>query len=234
MIRGIAMHSFAVIVLVAQLPTSPQPLAQGLRLQLVPQDESSRAPEFPAFIRRFRQAVEARDVTSVLAMTWEDIATAPFASQRRGRESFRKYHALDDPKSKFWSVVSDLLAKGAAVDGCQDPESQCEATYPYWYKRFPDDKLDRADHMIVGDENVPMYSAPSSDARIVERLSYEIVRYVADVADGTLQWQEDSLLDGRRGFLRIERLYNPGTGYRMIFHRRPDGFWNMVALVAGD
>lgn len=236
MLRAIVMPALGVIALMAQAPHEvlAQPRLPGQRMQLVPQDESAQAPNFVAFLARFRQVVERRDVSPLLAMMSREITPEPFGDNALiGRDAFRKYHSLDDPKSKFWSVVTDLLGKGAAVEGCKEaePGAQCQVTYPYWSKRFPDDRLDRSYYRIVRDESVPMYDAPSSSAKVVQHLSYEIVLRVADT---TLEWKEVSLLDGQRGFVRVERLYDPATGYRMSFRRLDTGFWVLEALVVGD
>lgn len=237
-IRNIVVLALWVSTLAVQAPiyALAQPVAQRQRLQLVPQDESARAPGFVAFLARFRQAVESRDVRSLLAMVHENITPAPFGDNPlRGRDAFRKYNALDDPASEFWSVVKDLLAKGAAAEHCDDPDpnAQCHVRYPYWSARFPN-QLDRSEHLIVRDENVPMYEAARSDSKVVERLTYEVVRRVIDQTKSPIEgWEEVSLLDGRRGFIREERLYRT-SGYRMTFVRQDDGSWVLGDFLSGD
>jgi hypothetical protein len=138
-----------------------------------------------------------------------------------------------DRTSEFWVIVEDLLGKGAAVDGCDDPNDQCRVSYPYWLERYPT-HLTRSSHLIVNAANLPMREKPSDAARTVTQLSYDVVRRVTvqpnPPPDG---WTEVELLDGQRGFIRSERLYRT-TGYRMTFTRLSAGTWFLASFLAGD
>ena len=204
------------------------------RLRFPPNDESSNAPGFRAFISRFRKAVDDRDVKTVLVMTSPEIGPSPFGDDsRQGREAFRKYRRLDDRQSEFWSVVPRLLEKGGAVQGCDEPRDQCRVSYPFWNARVPL-KFDGFDHFVVQHENVALYEVPSTQGRVVEKLSYELVRRVIDQTKAPTEgWQQVALLDGRKGFVQVTDLHSL-VGYRMTFARLPDGNWMLWSFISGD
>jgi len=109
-------------------------------------------------------------------------------------------------------------------------------TDPYWWANFPGD-LDPIEHRVARGDDVPMYSQPAASAPIVERLSYDVVKVLAD-PDPSLpedaRWAQVELPDGRAGFVNDRLLYNPAGGFRMQFVRDGRGEWRLTVFIAGD
>ena len=82
-----------------------------------------------------------------------------------------------------------------------------------------------------------MYAQPQASAPVVERLSHDVVKVLAD-PDSSLpeseRWAQIELPDGRAGFVNDRLLYNPAGGYRMQFVRDDRGEWRMTVFIAGD
>ena len=82
-----------------------------------------------------------------------------------------------------------------------------------------------------------MYSQPAASASIVERLSYDVVKVLADPDSslpGDERWAQVELPDGRAGFVNDRLLYNPAGGYSMQFIRNVRDEWRMTVFIAGD
>jgi hypothetical protein len=220
----------------ASCAQAPAAQSREVRLRIVPRNEAAQAPGFAQVMARFAAAVEARDVATVLSMT-SDTPQYLFGGEEPGLDAFREHWNMDDPSSEFWRAAEDLLTDGSTVaPTCAEPKDECYVWFPYWWANFPGD-LDPIPHRIARGDDVPMYSRPAASAPIVERLSYDVVKVLAD-PDPSLpdneRWAQVELPDGRAGFVNDRLLHSPAGGYRMQFIRNARDEWRMTVFIAGD
>ncbi|MEL7718656.1 hypothetical protein AAG604_10140 [Citromicrobium bathyomarinum] len=94
--------------------------------------------------------------------------------------------------------------------------------------------------MIVTGVDVPLRFAPSDDARVIERISWDwaLVRYDDQYVDGPEEtdqqtgYQAVTTQDGAAGYIADHALRSI-VDYRIAVNRI-DGKWTITAFVAGD
>lgn len=101
---------------------------------------------------------------------------------------------------------------------------------PYTYSAWPED-LDGFIYSAIGGENVNLRTAPNTNAEIVGKLSYNIVK--TEDQDGVPEgWDKVSTLGGMSGYVKSEFVKRE-IGYRAGFEKKR-GKWVMTFFVAGD
>ena len=147
-----------------------------------------------------------------------------------GVPAFRTRWRLQDPGSELWPELVAVLALGGTF------ENDSTFVAPYVFSRFPD-SLDAFEHVAVIGENVRVRTEPALTARVLVRVSFEVVRRArkpprAPTPSEAALWEPIELADGRVGYVAREFLRSP-VGYRAAFVRR-GGRWLMTLFVAGD
>jgi hypothetical protein len=87
--------------------------------------------------------------------------------------------------------------------------------------------------VLTGD-SINMRTDGSTEASVVSKLSYEVVKYNRDNDKKYMpDWQYVETLDKKmKGYINETLLYN-FIDYRMILHKRK-GIWKIDMLVSGD
>jgi hypothetical protein len=192
---------------------------------LRPLDEAKNRPDFVEFRTRLQSAISRHDANAVLQVVRPDIKNS-FGGDN-GVELFKKQWRLNDPDSKFWSVMASVLALGGSFTEANT------FTAPYVFSRWPDD-LDAFDYVAVIGSNVRVRTEARSDAPVLTTVSYSILR----LDDEAIQsgWSEKEWaavrVNGRKAYIARRFVRSP-IDYRATF-KYTGGRWWLAVFVAGD
>lgn len=214
--NGICRIGAAVVLALAAAVPLP---AQGAKL--LPVDEAARDPSFARFRAQLLDAVRRKDAGFVHRILAPDI-TNSFGGDG-GIAEFRESWKADRPRSRLWSTLEEVLARGGAFMG----DSMFAA--PYVYSNWPG-RYDAFEYGAIAGSSVRVRSRPSPGAPVMATLSYDIVRMINE--PGSDDFRAIRLPDGRTGYV-AERYVRSPIGYRAIFIKR-NGRWLLKALVIGD
>lgn len=197
--------------------------APGVKVpaQLLPIDEAPKRPDFFTFRARLQVAVAGNDVDVLVAAADPNIRLG-FGGEA-GRDDLRKAMSGADGPG-VWKELARILALGGAFKGASSFEA------PYVFSQWPD-AADAFECMAVVGSNVSVRSAASTDAPVVARVSYAIIRTPGE-ARPVEGWSVVQLANGQQGFVKSEYLGSP-SGLRAIFNVIA-GQWRLTALVSGD
>ena len=197
--------------------------------KLPPVDETSSDPALKAFRDKLLATIQKRDKTSLISVLAAGIKN-DFGGGADGVEGFARQWRINQPDSKVWQVLSDVLILGGTFTG---PKTFCA---PYVYSKFPD-TLDAFGYEVIIRESAALLVQPSATAAVIQTLSYDIVevdydRSVRDAGQANYKWLKVTAPSGQTGYLARADLRSP-IDYRACFDKL-DGAWKMVMLVAGD
>jgi hypothetical protein len=173
--------------------------------------------------------VARRDGAALLRLIAPDIRVS--FGVENGLERFKEQWRPMDPGSPLWRELGAVLSLGGTFD------DQGAFWAPYVYSRWPE-ALDAFEHAAVIRDGVTVRSRPSSDAPILARLSYDIVKLgrgepvVEAHSNGPRTWRAIVTPRGRTGYVQSHLLRSP-VAYRARFVKK-GGQWRMDLLVAGD
>jgi hypothetical protein len=196
-------------------------------------DEADKDSSFKRFHTRLVAAVKRRDVKYVLGVLDPNIKVS-FGGDG-GIADFKKYWRLNRRDSKLWEELGAVLSGGGFMsrDG-----GTVRFTAPFSFEGFPDDLDAFSNHVVFG-KAVALREAPSTDSRVLERLSYNIVTLVGEktvtveTGEHTVPtWYFVNTLGGLSGYVSAKYIRSP-IDYRAIFEKK-DGKWRLTAFVAGD
>lgn len=211
---------------VAAVALDPGPAsAQGLRLE--PVDQASRDPSFVEYRDALLLAVRARDTGAVVELASHDIMLS-FGGEA-GRESLLgNLEGVDNWQGEaYWNELQRVLELGGVFleDGAFcSPYLAC-LDLP----GCPD--CDPFETVFVTGQGVAARAEPDSGARIVARLSYDVLRMDAEAYSGH-DWYPVHLPSGGRAFVS-EADARMAVDYRARFEK-VDGVWHMTVFIAGD
>lgn len=195
---------------------------------LEPVDEGRTDPSWTAFRDRLLGAVRARDRSFVLSIVDPEVKTS-FSDQRDGLDGFQRQWELHDPtRSPLWNVLEEILTLGGTFTA---PGIFCG---PYVSTQFPSD-VDAAYHEVVIRESVPVFDQPSTDSRVVARLSFDIVKTEPSDVPERIEgqgWVFVHLSNGQSGYVQKVNVRSP-LDYRACFAKTGVS-WRMTMLLAGD
>lgn len=202
--------------------------AQGIRF--APLDEAAEQSDWRAYRRGLLTALEARDHKSLVGAIDPNVDNGP--DQRAGLEEFQRRWSVEDQKSPLWRELSKAVSLGGAF--VKDGRGQMRYCAPYVAARWPTD-YDPFRFGAVVSEDVLVKSEPSSGARTVARLSYELVAVedweVADTTPGFPQKWTKIRIREASGFIPEEQIRSPIE--HMACFSRQGGTWRLVSFTAG-
>lgn len=189
--------------------------------RLPPVDQCAADASFAAFRTELVSAIERRDSARLLAVVAPDIEFS-FGGDS-GRTQFARAWALESPQtSALWDELAAVLRLGCAraEDGT------------YWAPSLFILDTSRGDpfETYVAAPDAVLREAPDDGAAEVARLDWDILR--GEEVDGASNWLAAHLSDGRRGFVRRDRVRSV-IDYRAGFEK-VRGRWMMTAFIAGD
>lgn len=201
--------------------------AFGQERYLKPVDEAAQDASFLAFRTKLIAATERKDAKYLLSIVDPGISN-DFAGTK-GIASFKKEWKLEQKNSKFWGEFLPVIKNGGKFDG-EGANKMKHFSAPYTYSAWPED-LDGFIYSAIGGENVNLRTAPNTNAEIVGKLSYNIVK--TEDQDGVPEgWDNVSTLGGMSGYVKSEFVKRE-IGYRAGFEKKR-GKWVMTFFVAGD
>jgi hypothetical protein len=193
------------------------------RAVLPPIDNGTQEPTLEVFRARLTTIVRARNARALHALIAPDIQIT--FGEPNGQAAFQAKWHPERRDSSLWTELETILRLGGAFVG----EQYCA---PYLYAAFPPD-IDAFDHAVVIEKDVPLRAAAAANARIVARLSYEIVATKPGARAGRSPWVEVTRQGTASAGYVERRLLRSPADYRACFSLR-DGRWMMTALIAGD
>ena len=199
---------------------------------VLPSDEGPSDASFVAFRKKLVAAVKDRDSSFIYGILDKDVKLS-FGGDE-GIADFKRIWKIENSKSEFWSEFRTAISNGGAFHKDTQKKTFCA---PYYFMKFPAD-LDVFDHQLIFGKNVNLRSGPNLDARVITRLSYNVVtinpEQSADDAKtrGNYTWIKVKTLGGKSGFVSAKYVKSP-VGYRACFEKS-GGRWRMTAFIAGD
>lgn len=195
-----------------------------------PVDEAANDAGWQKYKSRLMTALDARDRTGLLGAIHPEIDNGP--DQIRGVEEFQRRWSLDDEKSPVWRELTKAVGLGGAFVKTEGGESRyCT---PYVAAKWNTDFDPFRFGAIILDE-VLVKSEPSSGARTIARLSYELVPVedweVADTTPGFPQkWTKIRIQDSS-GYIPEEQIRSPIEHMACFAARGSE--WLLVSFTAG-
>lgn len=210
---------------VAFAPESGPAAAQGLKM--MPVDEAFRDPSFVDYRSRLLQAVRARDASVVVELAARDVMLS-FGGDA-GRDSLRRnLEGLETWQGEiYWTELQRVLELGGVFleDGAFcSPYLACLDV-----PGCPD--CDPFETVFVTGADVAALAAPEAGARVVGRLSYDVLQLDSDAYAGE-DWYPVLLPPGRRAFIAHTDA-RMAVDYRARFEMI-GGRWRMSVFIAGD
>jgi hypothetical protein len=212
--------------------------ALGQERYLKPVDEAAKDASFQAFRTRLIAAAEKHDAAFIYRILDPKIELS-FGGDA-GVADFKRIWKIDRKDSKFWDEFLRVIKNGGKFDG-DGRNKFASFSAPYTFSSWPAD-LDSFDYSVIFGSDVNLRESPSPDAKIVERLSYNIVKPDYDrskkVKDGPgkddflIEWMKVETLGGKAGFIRAQYVRSP-IDYRAGFVKKR-GVWRMTYFIAGD
>ena len=187
--------------------------------RLPPVEQCAGDASFDQFRARLKDVVARKDEKALLAMLSDDVEVN-FGGDR-GPALFAANWKFADPSERHvWAELEEALSQGCAPSGDA-------RVAPSFVTQFPE-QLDGFETLIL---------PPGSKLRVAQDeasagngpTDWHLASIVGDT-DGA--WAEVRLVDGRRGFVRLDETVNP-LDYRLVFEKQ-GGAWRIVAFVAGD
>lgn len=222
------LHGAAFLMLTVLYVGHAPAYAQSIRFS--PLDEAAENRDWRAYKEKLLAALEARDRESLLGAIDPNVDNGP--DQRSGLEEFQRRWSVEDEKSPLWRELTKAVVLGGAF--VKDERGQPRFCAPYVAARWPTDYDPFRFGAVVADE-VLVKSEPSSGARTLARLGYELVPVedweVADATPGFPQkWTKIRVRDAS-GFVPEEQIRSPIE--HMACFSRQGGPWRLVSFTAG-
>ncbi len=206
--------------------------AAGQERFVRPVDEAAKDRSFLAFRTRLIAAAERKDAKFIDSIIDPDIKIS-FGIEN-GAANFRKFWNPEAKDSKFWEEFTAVIKNGGAFFGEGRNKYNAFAA-PFPHTSWPDD-LDAFEHQLIFGTNVNLREGPSVEAKVLDRLSYNVVKAVQDpeapMSEERPEWIKIETLGGKSGYVNSRYVRSP-IDYRAGFEKKR-GQWKMTFFVAGD
>ncbi|HSI88285.1 MAG TPA: SH3 domain-containing protein [Pyrinomonadaceae bacterium] len=195
-----------------------------------PLDEAGEDKSFLEFRKKLIDAAERKDAAYIMGILDPKVRVS-FGGDA-GIEDFKKFWELSTGNSRFWDEFLPVIKNGGSW---YRENGQTIFTAPYTFKGFPDD-LDSFEHLVVFGSNVNLRESPERNGKVLEKLSYNVVRVddekFVEGSDEKIEWYLITTLTGKTGWVKAEYIRSP-IDYRAGFEKK-NGKWKMIFFVAGD
>lgn len=201
--------------------------AAGQERFVRPVDEASQDASFLAFRTKLIAAAERKDLKYVMGVMDPKIQLS-FG----GHEGLKGFRELYTKEADFWKVFLPVIKNGGKW--LRERGSPKIFSAPYSFSAFPDD-LDGFEHNVIFGNNVNMRESPAMTGRVIERLSYNIVRITGSEpadTDKMAEWFRVETLGGKKGWVKSDFVRSP-LDFRAGFEKKR-GVWKMIYFISGD
>lgn len=220
----------AVLRLLLPILLLATPAAAAEPLTYPPFDDAGQQPAFKAYRDKLIAAVAKRDVAAVVAMASPEVELS-FGGDN-GRETLRQWLSAPDAEP-YWSSLERVLKEGGTFQ-----EQLFIAPWTFHY--VAPETMDIYSVAIVAGKNVRLRAEPSTSAKVIRALTYEVVEmppYDQNREDRVTdssgrEWLRVRTTIGDEGWMASEFLRFL-IDYRAGFESGPQG-WQMIFFVAGD
>jgi hypothetical protein len=191
-------------------------------------DEGRDVQDFAAFREELQSAVKERSVDRLLRYVASDVRME--GRDNRGHQNLVRLYNLRNPNAPLWRELEDILRLGGrfvATDRFCAPYVSC-----------PGLPMGDARHVVILGEDVPVYERPTTESRVVMRLSCDLLR----AAEGdnlppipnepSVGFTAVYLRTGRWAYVRTSMARSPAS-YSAYFEKRA-GRWQLARITAGD
>jgi hypothetical protein len=202
--------------------------AQDLRFG--PIDEAAEDRDWQAYKQRLLIALDEKNRKAVLSAIDPNVDNGP--DQKPGIDEFRRRWDFEDDKSPLWRELSKAVSLGGGF--VRDEKGGRRFCTPYVAAKWPTDFDPFRFGAIVADD-VLVKTEPSSGARTLARLGYELVIVedweVADATPGFPQKWTRVRVQAGTGYVPEEHIRSP-IEHMACFAAR-GGAWRLVSFTAG-
>lgn len=199
------------------VPTTASPApAQATRYS--PRDDCAKQPGWPAFRKALVGAIKARDAQAFAKLATPDI-TLDYGGGTGPAELVKR---LDDPETRLWQELDEILPLGCAVQGGL-------AAMPWVFWNVPED-IDSYSAMLVLDEDTALLD--KADGKPIGSAGWTIVGINPMDFDTDAKVTRITTHDGIKGWIETRKLRSL-LDYRLIAEPK-DGQWQITAFIAGD
>ncbi len=197
-----------------------------------PADDAAKDPSFLAFRTKLIAAAERKDLKYVMGVMDPKIELS-FG----GHQGLKDFRELWKDEASFWNEFLLVIKNGG---GFSPPAKGYGRTFvaPYTFSHWPDG-YDAFDFHVIFGNNVNLREKPAMDAKVLDKLSYNIVKITGDEPERTDEqndkgpdWYRIETLGGKKGWVKSE-FVRSSIGYRAGFEKK-NGVWKMTFFIAGD
>jgi len=207
------------------------------RVQVIPKDEGEKDPSFKEFRDEFIAKLKEKDLDYLIAHLDPNIRVS--FGDTMGIKGFKEYHGLNEDfeDSKVWYELIEVLRLGGQFSG----NDKKYFVAPYVYASFPQD-IDAFQYSLITNSRVNIRKEPSSKAKILENISYEVVQHsylppedkVKETINGEeYYWEKIVTSKGNEGYV-YGKYVRSSIDYRGFFSKDEKGLWKLDTFVAGD
>lgn len=203
------------LLMVLILPVFGQEVRAPLRL--APIDDTPRDRFLVGYVKQLKDAVAKRNVRRLRQLVDDDVVVQD-KPERKGWKEFLAYWKPEDPQSRVWAALEEMLDVGFVREHPQI------YTSPYFVWRFPDG-LDPSQHGVVAWGAEALREKPDARSPAVKTMEFEVVRLLSSQD----RWLEVETFDGQRGWvnrLAVKLPTVPRGQFNFI-----KGQWQLVMLV---
>lgn len=194
--------------------------------KLYPVDEAAKDASFKKFREKLILAVKKQDIKFILSILDENIVNNFGGND--GIQGFKEHWSLASKDTELWETLYNALSMGGSFDVIENEKAFCA---PYVYSKWPGD-FEAFDYVAVTGKNVKVREKPSMDGKVLEYLSYEVVKKYSDMGSDTGEWVKIFTPSGKTGYVSTKFSRSP-IDYRACF-KKFKGQWRMTVFVAGD
>jgi hypothetical protein len=202
--------------------------AAGQERFVKPVDEASKDASFLAFRTRLIAAAEREDLKYVM-----NVMDPKIELSFGGHSGLKDFREFWKDEAAFWREFLAVVKNGGSFAPATK-ESGRMFTAPYTFSNWPEN-LDAFEHQVIFGSSVNLRDRPAMDAKVLGKLSYNIVKISDEVLrPGTEipEWVKVKTLGGKSGWVNAEFVRSP-ISFRAGFEKKK-GVWKMTYFIAGD
>lgn len=195
-------------------------------------DEAKKDASFLAFRTKLIAAARRHDTKYILSILDKEIQNSRNGTD--GIKEFKDEWKIEKRGSPFWDEFLRVITGGGKFADSGEKKNTFFIA-PFDYLDLPDD-LAGADRRVIFGNNVSLRAKPEMNARVVGKLSYNIVEVTETVMDkketDKEAWYKIKTLGGKTGFVKAEFIRGQ-IEYRAGFVKK-NGKWKMMYFYAGN